>query len=257
MNQRATKSAIGLQGPTQDRDPTATQLVGTERVSGYHAISRLDATSSRGTVYGWITPMRACLLTMLLLSGCGNTENSKSLDGPGSDASTGGAGIGGSASSSSEVTSGGSTGGTGTGTGGSAATSAEYYVTADLDADTVSATTDVSAYWFPGLLEGRISVTGTADSRTWYFMILNAVSDEACAGGYITLDDLANEPGASELATFWEGGSCTVAVTQAAPNVGDVLEGTFEAVLANPQGSAVSVTNGHFRAPRAADDTGP
>lgn len=182
--------------------------------------------------------MRACLMAVLLLPGCGMIEASGSTHEASPGATT--------------------TGDSGpTGTGEPSATSDEYFITADLDGATLDATTDVSAYWFPGLLDGSISMTGTDASRTWYFAILNTASGNACAGGYITLDDLTNESGASDLATFWEGGSCTVTVTHAALNIGDVLEGTFQAVLANPTDPAVTVTNGRFRALRGPDGTGP
>ena len=55
-----------------------------------------------------------------------------------------------------------------------------------------------------------------------------------------------------------ERGSCSVQVTQAAPNVGDILEGTFTATLANPAHTQTKqVTNGRFRVPRVAEPPTP
>jgi hypothetical protein len=50
------------------------------------------------------------------------------------------------------------------------------------------------------------------------------------------------------------GGSCSVAVTRAAPNLGDETEGTFSGVLGVAVGGTdatppIAVTNGRFRVP--------
>lgn len=195
--------------------------------------------------------MRACLLTMvLLLSGCGSTERSRQ-DTPSSQSTASGTGGGGASSSSTGSTQAGSSGG-------SQATGSEYFIRADLDGETLTATAEVSAAWFWGLLDGSIWVTGTDGARTWNFMIRNFEGNDACAGGYITLDGPAY-PQPAGLATFWEGGTCAVTVTRAAPNVGDVIEGSFGATLAASPDPALSVavTNGRFRALRGPDDTDP
>jgi len=191
--------------------------------------------------------MRACWLTGLLLLGCGSTESSGSS---GTQASGSAANLTGSGSSGSETTGGALASSTGvSGSGG------DYFVTADLDGETLNATLDVKAYWFDGLLQGWIGVTGTADSRTWHFVILNSNVNTACNGGYITLQDLTDDSVGSILATYPEGGSCSVTVTEAAPNVGDVIEGTFEGVLSSFEEPMVTVTNGRFRALRTPDET--
>ena len=58
------------------------------------------------------------------------------------------------------------------------------------------------------------------------------------------------------------GGSCSVAVTRAAPNVGDETEGTFSGVALVFIGGTtttppITVTNGRFRVPRIADQFDP
>jgi len=56
------------------------------------------------------------------------------------------------------------------------------------------------------------------------------------------------------------GGSCSAEVTQAAPNVGDVVEGTFSGTVPRLSGGnipSVTVTNGRFRATRSIDQPLP
>jgi hypothetical protein len=71
-------------------------------------------------------------------------------------------------------------------------------------------------------------------------------------------------PGSSLFRVYSSGfgGSCTVAVTRAAPNVGDETEGTFAGVLGVATGGTdatppIAVTNGRFRVPRVADGQWP
>ena len=182
--------------------------------------------------------MRACWLTGLLLLGCGSTESTGSPGGQASGNTASAKGAGGSVTSSTGVSG-----------------SGDYFVTADLDGATLNATGDVKAYWFTGLLPGWISVIGTAGTRRWALVIRNDPVATACDGGYITLEDLTDESVASFLATYPEGGSCSVTVTEAAANVGDVIEGTFEGVLSSFEEPMVIMTNGRFRALRTPDET--
>lgn len=63
----------------------------------------------------------------------------------------------------------------------------------------------------------------------------SALSPNGCS--YITLANIPSSI-AMDLASFSEGGSCTVKITQEAPNPGDVFAGTFSAELVSLGGAS-------------------
>jgi hypothetical protein len=106
-------------------------------------------------------------------------------------------------------------------------------------------------YWFQGLLPGSVAVEAQNAEYHWYIVTDESASrPNAC--GYITLLPAGLEPTMS-LASYTEGSSCTVTITQEALNVGDVLEGTFSAELANFAMTRATVMEGRFRVPRIAE----
>lgn len=159
----------------------------------------------------------------------------------GSSGAGGGSGAGGS--------SGGSTGGQG-GEGG-AGGSGDYFISVLVDGVPVRAEMSVRAFWFQGLLDGWLELEGSTGERTFYFVVRNVVASNVCS--YMTMQDLALPPTMVE-ASFVDGGVCNVTVTTAAPEIGDVFEGTFDAAVAALGGSDLTLlTEGRFRAPRTPD----
>jgi hypothetical protein len=158
-------------------------------------------------------------------------------------------GCGGSSPGAAPAGSGGA--GEGGGRGGAGGT-AEHHVVGDRDGVTVRGETQAVAYWFQGLTDGSIVIEGSDDEWTWYLLVTNSETASACAGGYLELIKRGSN-GIDGFASFHAGGACTVAVTHAAPAVGDLLEGTFAATvypILGPNTSPTSITNGRFRVPR-------
>ena len=88
---------------------------------------------------------------------------------------------------------------------------------------------------------GRCRAAGWA----WSLIVVNGTNVASnCSAAEIFL----YPPGHPEMGfAKSNGGSCSVQVTQAAPNVGDILEGTFAATLADPAHTQTKqVTNGGF-----------
>lgn len=113
---------------------------------------------------------------------------------------------------------------------------------------------DASAYWWTGIQEGTIAFQANDGVRAWFFVTYaSSVAVNACAGGYMVLADVPEDP-VTDVASYSQGASATCKITQEAPNVGDVLEGTFSAELKSVIGAlSVSVTEGSFRVPRIAE----
>ena len=137
------------------------------------------------------------------------------------------------------------------GAGGSLATA---YVVADADGVTARAEMTAVAYRYPGLPAGDVRAEGSATEWQWALEFGNAVGpDTTCT------ILLAKRSGGFQVFTSrTPGGSCSIAVTRAAPNVGDETEGTFSGVVLWVLGGTsttqpITVTNGRFRVPRIAD----
>jgi hypothetical protein len=110
---------------------------------------------------------------------------------------------------------------------------------------------DVRVFWYQGVLDGWLILEGSAENHEFDFVVQNASSSNACS--YVVSAALPRMP-ATERASYAEGGSCDVMVTVTAPNVGDVFEGTFSAVVGTYAGTPlVTLTDGRFRAPRLPD----
>jgi hypothetical protein len=140
--------------------------------------------------------------------------------------------------------------GAGGGSGGSAG-EGDYFVSAVVDGVPTRAEMQAVTYWFQGLQPGYVTVEGQNADYQWYFVTMeSALSPNGCS--YLTLLPAGSNPEAA-LASFYEGKSCTVNITQEAPNVGDVLEGTFSATLGRSAMDEVIVTEGRFRVPRIAE----
>ena len=173
----------------------------------------------------------------------------------GTSGGTAGASGGASGSAGGVGASGGASGSAGaSGAGGSAI--AGYYITGDVDGVTVRAEMGAVAYWWSGIVTGTIAADASAASWAWSLIVVNGTNVASnCSAAEIFL----YPPGHPEMGfAKSNGGSCSVQVTQAAPNVGDILEGTFTATLANPaQTQTKQVTNGRFRVPRVAEPPTP
>jgi hypothetical protein len=124
-------------------------------------------------------------------------------------------------------------------------------VSALVDGVLLQAETDVMAFWFQGLVEGTLGLQAKTADRRWDFVIKGSLTGNACS--YVTLSSMPMMV-TTDLASFSENASCDVSLTHWAPNVGDILEGTFSAELKSLGGSAsATVTDGRFRAPRVAE----
>ena len=112
------------------------------------------------------------------------------------------------------------------------------------------ATEHAGAFTPAWLSSGDLLVEADDGGWSWDLNIRNEVSVDACAAEHILLQTKNVFPahGFDSLAT---GGACNVQVTRAAPNVGDVIEGIFSAVLPELSGTTRKVvTNGRFRVHR-------
>jgi len=144
-------------------------------------------------------------------------------------------------------------GGTGAGGGGGAAgTGAVAFITGDVDGVTVRGEMQARAYWFQGLVQGELALEAHAPEWDWYLVITNSTAGNACASGYGQLIKAGSQT--DGFASFKGGATCTVTVTHSAPNVGDVLEGTFSGSWLAIVGEGMkTITNGSFRVARIAD----
>jgi hypothetical protein len=186
--------------------------------------------------------------------GAGATAGSGGSAGAaGSAGSSGGAGGsgrgGGGGGTAGAGGAGGASGSGGTGAGGTSAA----YIVADIDGVTTRAEVEAASYWFQGIASFDIALSakpGTAaNTLRWFILAPNDRGTFTCMPGarYIELT-----PTAQGGATHTSPGTCSVTITAAAPNVGDVVQGTFTATLVG-QGTVRAVTNGSFRLPRRAD----
>jgi hypothetical protein len=149
------------------------------------------------------------------------------------------------------VSAGGSAGASGSGGAGGAGGSGDYFVSVFEDGVPIRAETDVRAYWYEGLQPGWLLVEAFTEDHAFYLLVLNALSSKACS--YMVSAAVPRTP-QTERGSFVEGGSCNVTVTATAPEVGDVFEGTFSAVVGAFVGAPlVTLTEGRFRAPRIPD----
>jgi hypothetical protein len=134
------------------------------------------------------------------------------------------------------------------GGGGGSGGDSEYFVSAVVDGVPTRAEMQAVTYWFQGLLPGQVTVEAHDAAYQWYIVTSESpISPDACV--YMTLLPAGLEP-AMSLASYTEGSSCTVTITQEALNVGDVLEGTFSGELASFAMARATVTEGRFRVPR-------
>jgi hypothetical protein len=137
-------------------------------------------------------------------------------------------------------------GGTGGGTGAGA------FITGDVDGVTVRGEMLARAYWFQGLVQGELALEAHTQEWDWYLVITNSTAGNACSSGYGQLIKAGTQT--DGFASFKGGATCTVTVTHSAPNVGDVLEGTFSGTWLAIVGEGMkTITNGSFRVPRIVD----
>jgi hypothetical protein len=122
------------------------------------------------------------------------------------------------------------------------------FISADVDGTTVRAEL-MPAAGTMGLTSDALiwaSAGTTSTTLGWNFYVPNAAGTFSCPPSWMALF----EPGRIFLADA--AGSCSITVTQAAPALGDVLEGTFSATLkttsSTPQTAVV--TNGAFHVTR-------
>jgi hypothetical protein len=125
------------------------------------------------------------------------------------------------------------------------------FISGDVDGVTVRVEVDLMA-GTSGLAAGQIWVNGGPPSGSaWNVWFTNSVGTSTCPPGWIAVYD---PPGGGGTLRSDAGGSCSVTVTRAAPEAGDVVEGTFTATLksmstASPMRTA-AVTNGAFHVTR-------
>jgi hypothetical protein len=161
-----------------------------------------------------------------------------------------GAGRGGSAGVGGSGAGAGVGGSAGAGVGGGAG-AGDYYVTAVVDGVEIVADMSAYTYWFQGLLPGYVTIEARNAEWQWYIVTREIVHPNGCS--YITLGEVP-ENISTIAGSYTEGANCTVNVTMEAPNTGDVLEGTFSAVLkAYVASEPVTVSEGRFRVPRLAE----
>jgi hypothetical protein len=158
---------------------------------------------------------------------------------------SGGAGVGGGAGT------GGRGGANASGSGGTGGTSSEYFISAVVDGVPVRAEMNVQALWFQGLTEAQLALEGSTADRRFDVVVGNYASSNSCI--YLVLTPVPEVPGQA-AGSFVDGGSCEMTLAAAAPKVGDVLEGTFSAVVGTIGAAPlVTLTDGRFRAPRVPD----
>jgi hypothetical protein len=122
------------------------------------------------------------------------------------------------------------------------------FIAADVDGTPVRAELMPSA-GNEGLTSADLiwaSAGTTSTALGWNFYVKNAVGTFDCLQSWMGLF----QPGKTFTATG--GGSCSITVTQAAPAVGDLLQGTFSATLktATSTPETAVVTNGAFHVTR-------
>jgi hypothetical protein len=207
-------------------------------------------------------------LMLVMLAGCGESTAGTGIEGAGATGGAAEAGSSGSAGGSGSGSGGRAGGGGGvsasaggsgragaSGGGGAGGSSSEYFISALVDGMPVRAEMNVRTYWFQGLSEVQLALEGSTADRRFDFVFGNYVAENPC--NYVVLNSVPVMAGQAE-ASFVEGGSCDMTLTALAPNVGDIIEGTFSAVV-GPLGAGplVTLTEGRFRAPRAADGAPP
>ena len=122
------------------------------------------------------------------------------------------------------------------------------FITAEVDGVTIRAELQAVSYWWSGLQQGWIEADAQNAEWQWVLILRNAPGP-AC--GYVVLQPV--NASTMAFATYGSDGACDVDLTAAAPDVGDVLEGTFTATLDQVSGSMLKqVTSGSFRVPRIA-----
>lgn len=116
-----------------------------------------------------------------------------------------------------------------------------------VDGTPLLADQDVTARPFLGQLN-QFQVSAGTGAWQWDMVVqyTSASDSNVCIQILLQTEHVIPNVGYASLAT---GGSCNVQITRAAPSVGDILEGTFSAVLPQLGGSVTKVaTQGRFRA---------
>jgi hypothetical protein len=122
------------------------------------------------------------------------------------------------------------------------------FITAEVDGVTIRAEMQAVSYWWSGLQQGWIEADGQNADWQWA-LILRNVPGPAC--GYVVLQPV--NASTMAFASYGADGACAVDVSAAAPEVGDVLAGTFTATLDQVSGPMLKqVTGGSFQLPRIA-----
>jgi len=122
------------------------------------------------------------------------------------------------------------------------------FITGDVDGVTIRAELQAVSYWWSGLQQGWLEADAQNAEWQWVLIVRNAPGP-AC--GYVVLQPV--NVGTMAFATYGIDGACNIDLTAAAPEVGDVLEGTFTATLDQVSGPMLKqVTGGSFRVPRIA-----
>jgi hypothetical protein len=200
----------------------------------------------------------AGLFLVFIAGGCGERSGSEgTTSDAGAGAGSGPAGSGGTAAHGGFA--GSHAGGNAGRPGGSAA---EFFVESRVDGELERDESDVRAYWFQGLQQGYLSIEAHTDEFGWWINVLNFDGADNCGTATITLALYEGDETTYYLSDPYSelGHDCSIFVERAAPNVGDVIEGTFSGVLRRTPGdpnATLSVSAGAFRAPRIADGVPP
>jgi hypothetical protein len=131
------------------------------------------------------------------------------------------------------------------------------FISADVDGVTIRAELHAGAFFWSGIADGWLDAEARNDEWAWVLLTQNAASPAAVTNGYVVLYPRATPT--MSFASYATGGASAVTVTAAAPDPGDMLEGTFTATL-NRLGNTTltkTVTNGAFRLPRVDEPPPP
>jgi hypothetical protein len=205
----------------------------------------------------------AGLCLAMIAGGCGESTHTEDRTTSGGSAGEGAGADSGRAGSGGAGARGGAGGNASGGSSGAAGSSAgEFFIEGRVDGELVRVDATVRAYWFQGLLQGYIYVEALSDELGWSLIVTNYEGNSNCGSGTITLVHTEGNQTTYHLSDPFNGtnSGCSVLVEHAAPNVGDVIEGTFSGELKPLPGdpnATVSVTEGAFRAPRIADGVPP
>lgn len=202
----------------------------------------------------------AALVLMVSGPGCGNAPKSANGEGAGDSLASGGQGAT-SSGSDNGGQSGTASGDTSNGTGNAGLSSTsvgiesdgDFFITAVVDGVERRMTTHLYGAVIPDLAPEQIAMAAkddpTAIQQIWQLQFEHVAGDQEHAIVRYQLRDFVG-------ISAWQLHPITVHLDATAPNLGDVLEGTFEGILITDSATdtTVEVTDGQFRVRRVTPD---